>query len=354
MSTINNSLRTKEYAKAYLIYGQEAYLRKHYKNALMTALVAEGDNLNYSYYEGKDINASEVMAQLSTMPFMAEHRVVIVENSGWFAVSGKKGDKASDEGTDGLTSSVKEKCPPELIDAVKKLEEDVIVIFVEENPDKRSKLFKAVSAVGIAEEFGEQEENMVGRWLLNQAGALNLKMSSGTALYLMTEVGRNMTLLENEFNKLASYCMDRGEITSADVDEVCTHQIANKIFDMINAISGGRTKAAMDLYSDLVILRESPFHILALLVRQYNQMLIVKDGLERGHPYHIIGDSIGLNEWQVKKVVSLCRRLSMEDIENSLNACALTDEGIKKGNFTDSLGIELLITELSAAGHEPA
>lgn len=347
MSTIQESLRTKEYARAYLIYGQEAYLRRYYKNALRTALVAEGDTLNYSYFEGKDINASEVMAQLSTMPFMAEHRVVIVENSGWFAVSGKGGDKENAGETDGLTDSVKGSCPEELIDAVKKLEEDVIVIFVEEKPDKRAKLFKAVSSAGIAEEFGEQSETMVGRWLINQAGAAGLKMSPDTAMYLMTEAGRDMTLLENEFKKLSAYCMDRGAITRADVDEVCTHQITNRIFDMITAISAGRTKEAMALYGDLLILREAPFHILALLVRQYNQMLTVKDGLERGHSPKIIEEKTGIKDWLVRKFADLCRRVSMEDIVYSLKACASTDEDIKKGNTSDSLGVELLITELS-------
>jgi len=339
MGLISDSVRSKEYAKAYLIYGVESYLRRYWKNELKRVLVNEGDTLNYSYFEGKDISDSEVLAQLSTMPFMAEHRVVIVENSGWFAVSGSGDDESK--------GSVK---TDTLTDAVKNIQDDVIVIFVEEKPDKRSKLFKAVSSVGIAEEFGEQSEESIARWLINQARAAGFQMTPATAMYLVSEAGKDMSLLENEFKKLSAYCMGRDSITTADIDEVCTHQINNKIFDMISAIAAHRSREALDLYNDLVLLREAPFHILALLVRQYDQMLKIKDGLDRGYSSRIIEEKTGIKDWLVRKTSDLCRRISMDEIKYSLKACADTDGDIKSGNIIDSLGVEMLIMDLSGAG----
>ncbi|MCR5279016.1 MAG: DNA polymerase III subunit delta [Lachnospiraceae bacterium] len=338
MSAVSDSLKTKSFARAYLLYGTEGYLRRFWKNELKRALVAEGDTLNYSYYEGKDTDVSEVMAQLSTMPFMAEHRVVVVENSGWFGASGSSDEEPKSSGkTDGLT------------DAVKELQEDVILIFVEEKADKRSKLFKAVGSVGIVEEFGEQSEESLARWLINQSKAAGFAMSPATAMYLLSEAGKDMTLLENEFRKLSAYCYGREAITTADIDEVCTHQINNKIFDMITAIASHKPRVALDLYNDLVLLRESPFHILTLLVRQYDQMLKVKDGLNRGYSSRIIEEKTGIKDWLVRKTSDLCRKLTLEDIKTCLKACADTDEAIKKGNTTDSLGVEMLITGLSGA-----
>ena len=90
MGVVATSLSTKEYKNAYLLYGAEAYLRNYYKNALRVALVSEGDNLNYSYFEGTGTNPNEVAGLLSTMPFLAEHRVIIVENSGWMSKSSLK------------------------------------------------------------------------------------------------------------------------------------------------------------------------------------------------------------------------------------------------------------------------
>ena len=173
MGVVANSLSSKEYKNAYLLYGSEGYLRNYYKKALKVALVNEGDNLNYSYFEGTGTNPSEVAGLLSTMPFMAEHRVIIVENSGWMAKSsGEEGEEKSSG--DGKLSLV--------IEGIKNIPEDVIIIFVEEKADKRSKLYKAITSKGVAEEFGEQQDETLARWLINQAKAAGKSMDPATAM----------------------------------------------------------------------------------------------------------------------------------------------------------------------------
>ena len=179
MSLVSDSLKSSSYARVYLLYGTEAYLRRYYKNALKAALVQEGDTLNYAYFEGKDINRNDVLSQIATMPFMAEHRVVIVENSGWFASSKGESEDGAEAGGDssGSGSESSDASKPkssggdDLAEAIAAMPEDVVLIFSEEKADKRSKLFKTVSKAGIAEEYGEQSEESVARWLINQQNA---------------------------------------------------------------------------------------------------------------------------------------------------------------------------------------
>lgn len=61
-------------------------------------------------------------------------------------------------------------------------------------------------------------------------------------------------------------------VTAEDVKVITTVQITNKIFDMVAAITAGKTKRAMDLYEDLLTLREPPMRILFLIARQFNQL----------------------------------------------------------------------------------
>ena len=44
-------------------------------------------------------------------------------------------------------------------------------------------------------------------------------------------------------------------VTAEDVKVITTVRITNKIFDMVAAITAGKTKRAMDLYEDLLTLR---------------------------------------------------------------------------------------------------
>ena len=46
-----------------------------------------------------------------------------------------------------------------------------------------------------------------------------------------------MENITKELEKLLCYCMDRTEVTRADIDAVCITQITNHIFEMVNAVA---------------------------------------------------------------------------------------------------------------------
>lgn len=338
MGVVSNNLSSNEFKPVYLLYGEEAYLRNYYKNALKKALVNEGDNLNYSYYEGNQTDPSEVTGMIQTMPFLAEHRVVIVENSGWFAKAGGDADSDDDKAS-GKTAALQ--------GAIKEIGEDVVLIFVEEKVDKRSKMYKCVLNKGVAEEYAPQTEDSLARWVSNYAKSSGKMMDAKTAYYLVAEVGSDMMLLQNEMEKLIAWSLDKNTITIDDVETVCTHQVTNKIFDMITAIATHHQKEALNLYYDLLSLRESPFHILSLLVRQYTQMLEVKDLMNKNQPVNMIATKLGSKDWIIKRLADSCRRMKIDDIKACLEACAKADEDIKTGNLTDLLSVELLIVGCS-------
>ena len=143
MQSLKNALKTGEWKSVYLFYGEEAFLKRTYKKQVKQAIIGEEDSMNYNYFEGKDgANVQEIMAIADTMPFFADRRLVIVENSGFF-----KG-AASEE----------------LCKFVGNLPETVVLLFVENEVDKRGKLYKAVASAGSAIEMGRQSENALIDW----------------------------------------------------------------------------------------------------------------------------------------------------------------------------------------------
>ena len=59
-------------------------LNQEYKEKLIHALNPDDDTMNFTKYEGKGIEVREMIDLCETMPFFADHRVVLVENSGFF------------------------------------------------------------------------------------------------------------------------------------------------------------------------------------------------------------------------------------------------------------------------------
>lgn len=84
MKSINEDIKNRRFKQIYLLYGEEAYLKRMYKEKLRNALVEKEDTMNYNYYAGKGISISEVIDVSETMPFFADRRLIIIENSGFF------------------------------------------------------------------------------------------------------------------------------------------------------------------------------------------------------------------------------------------------------------------------------
>lgn len=142
MKSLNEDLKTGNFKQIYLLYGEEGYLKKQYKERFVKAMVAEGDTMNYAYYEGRNTDVKQVIDLAETMPFFAERRLIVFENTGFFKNAGA-----------------------ELADYIKEMPETTYFIFVENEVDKRSKLYKAVKAKGHIVELSAQDESTLKRWI---------------------------------------------------------------------------------------------------------------------------------------------------------------------------------------------
>lgn len=253
MKTIDNDIKMGQLKNVYLLYGTEDYLKRQYRDKLKHALVEPDDTMNFSAYEGKDINPKELIDLSETLPFFKEKRMILVENSGFF----------------------KNSCD-DLAEYMSQVPESTCFVFVEEEVDKRSKLFKAASRAGSAVEFETPKEDMLVRWILGRIQREGKKITQSVMQLFLSKTGSDMENIDKELEKLICYTLDKTEISAADVEAICTGQTENKIFEMIDAISAKNQKKALDLYYDLLALKEAPMRILFLIARQFQNLLLIK------------------------------------------------------------------------------
>ena len=55
MKNIQEDIKTGNFKQAYLLYGEEAYLKQQYKHKLVQALNPEDDTMNFNHYEGRNV-----------------------------------------------------------------------------------------------------------------------------------------------------------------------------------------------------------------------------------------------------------------------------------------------------------
>jgi len=138
-------------------------------------------------------------------------------------------------------------------------------------------------------------------------------------------------------------------ITEQDVEAICTKRITSHIFDMVEAIANKNQKKALELYYELIALKEPPMRILFLIARQFNLLLQVKELVKKGYGNKAIGEKIGLPGFIAGKYVTQASHFSKSMIRQALEECVSTEEAIKTGKISDNIGLEMIIIRYSTA-----
>ena len=325
MKTIDNDIKMGQLKNVYLLYGTEDYLKRQYRDKLKHALVEPDDTMNFSAYEGKDINPKELIDLSETLPFFKEKRMILVENSGFF----------------------KNSCD-DLAEYMSQVPESTCFVFVEEEVDKRSKLFKAASRAGSAVEFETPKEDMLVRWILGRIQREGKKITQSVMQLFLSKTGSDMENIDKELEKLICYTLDKTEISAADVEAICTGQTENKIFEMIDAISARNQKKALDLYYDLLALKEAPMRILFLIARQFQNLLLIKSMSAKGYPAVSIAKTAGMPSFAVQENLRQAGAFKINQLKEAIEDCGQAEEDVKTGRMADQLAVELLIVKYSA------
>lgn len=325
MKMLAEDIKNGSFKTSYLLYGEEAYLRNQYKNKLKNALVNPDDTMNFSRFEGKSIDPAEIISLADTLPFFAERRLILIEDSGFF----------------------KNKCD-ELADYLPSLPETTCLLFAETEVDKRNRLYKAVQKYGRVTEFQSQDERTLMRWILGTLKKENKKITEDTLRHFLERTGSDMENIHMELEKLLSYTEGRDVITSEDVEEICTMQTTGQIFEMIRAIAEKKQRLALDLYYDLLALKEPPMRILFLIARQFNQLLLVKSLAAKGMDRSSIASKAQVVPFIAGRLTTQARSFTLEQLKNAVKDCVDAEEAVKTGRMTDILSVELLIVKYSA------
>ena len=291
MKTLQEDLKTGNFKHIYLLYGEEAYLVRQYRDRLRDSLCVEGDTMNTSVFSGKDIRPASLIDLSETMPFFAERRV----------------------------------------------------IFVEEEVDKRGKMYKQVKKFGSVVEFKRQTDAVLMQWILGKLKKENKRITRPVMELFLDKTGTDMELIMQELEKLLCYTMEKDVIEAADVEAICANQINGKIFDMVDAIGRKEQKKALDLYYDLLMLKEPAMRILYLVTRHFQILMQLRDMTGKGFDNKQMAAKAGVPEFAVRKYLGQAKSFSLAQLEEIVRASVQTDENIKTGQMADQLAVELLI-----------
>ncbi len=346
LEKLKKDIKSGDFKRCYLLFGQERYLRNHYEKMLLKALGGSKDDMNTTFFDTSGVSVPAIIDQAETLPFFADRRIIVIRYSGLFV---KNGD--------------------ELAEYLDKAPETTTFIFVEDNADGRVKLYRQISKHGLCTEFVTQNTT----YLLQNIGAFlkkyNTRISEKDAKYLIDVIGADMGNLMSELEKLTAFVLGRDVITRDDIDCICCKDYRDRIFGMIDAIMAGDVKACMKEDEDLVALKIEPVKIIPMLEKQFMWMMQLKGMRLKGDNRDTIVDKIAfkksvnpetgevkkgrgeIGEFQIDIYLRQAMHMEMGQLQRALALCADADLSFKSGKMNDRIAAETLMVKLCTLRH---
>ena len=321
MLRIEDELKRNQLSRFQLIYGEERYMVRYYKNMLIQKLSQPDDEMNRTFFRDNSTEPSQIAEAAQVLPFFAEHRLLVVEDSGFFKTSS------------------------DMADYMDTFPETTYIVFVEREIDKRNRLFKWIGKNGCVTECVRQQEKMLKQWMAGYAKKAGKSISVKSVERLIERVGTDMEMLSNELEKCIGYVGDRTAIEVSDVDAISSGVTVSKLFDMIDAVALGEKDRALRLYDDLLANKESPMSILYMFSRHINILLQIKECGNLGLSQSETAKKCGVPPFTVSKYARQAALFKRSKLLAMLETRLEYEEKFKSGRLSDQLAVELFLIQ---------
>jgi DNA polymerase-3 subunit delta len=330
----------------YLYYGKDSYRVRGALEELRARLRASDDMLdsNTTVLDGRETTPQELLAHATAVPFLASNRFVIVEGL----------LKALGEMKGGRKKKLKDDDPmAPWRDAIATLAdktaipETTTLVFVEGELGKSNVAFSMIAPIAKSQEFAALTKEELPSWIDAEAKRRGVKLAGRAVAALSQLVGPDLWMLSNELEKLGSYAA--GDVVDeGTVEELVSSAREARIWDLTDAVVAGDSRKALGTLS-MLLGDGQPAPMLAfMIVRQYRQLVLVKDLRERRVRQDEVARIAGIPGFRVNAVSALANRYPWETLRAAY-ACLLdADLSVKRGLQDDESSLQLLVHELCA------
>ncbi len=353
---IIEDIKNNDIPSAVLLFGAEQF---HVEWA--TAMLIEKfvnpitKELDISTFNEKP-SVEELINACETLTMFSKRRIVVVSNSGFFKGKQKDDSNESSEGNNQINEVEKTSKSGNEAELLCKYLTNVppstLLIFKEEEVDKKLKTYKAIKKYGRDYDFETLDAEEIKRFIRNRIKKVGKEIRAeivdliyDLSGYMHTNSDYNLYNLENDLIKITSHS-EGVEITALDVTSTLEGDMDTFVFSLVEAMGSGRKGEALNLFSNIIDGGAKFFGILGLLIAQYELMLDVKELLEKERTLPTIEKLLKVNGYRLRKALPTIQKYSSRDLRELLLKLFAMERNIKSGLIEQNLALEMFIGEL--------
>lgn len=332
--------------RLYLLHGLDEFASAEFVDALKAQM---GDpslaSLNTLVFDGRTVTLAEVQAACGAMPFLADHRLVIVE--GWLTRLLSRADDDDDAPARGSASA--RDALAELTAYLDQQPDTAWLVLVEQREiPERNPVIRAAAGQpwALVRKFDLPQGEALVKWIQARA-----KAEGGTftreAAQALAQAETDPRALGHEIVKLLTFAAFERPVEAADVAALTSASSEARIFDFVDHLGQRRgPQAQRELHR--LLEREEPLYVLGMIVRQFRLILQAKDLLEARRTEREVAQTLGLHPYPAGKVCAQSLNFTLPTLERLYRRLLECDVEIKTGKTEPAAALDVLLAELSA------
>jgi DNA polymerase-3 subunit delta len=210
------------------------------------------------------------------------------------------------------------------------------VLMLEPKIDKRLKFSKFLLKEGKTEAFPQLKEDQIIDWLYRHTNKHGLFMPQNLCAYLVMSCGTDLWTLTKEIEKIDIY-LNGAKPTKENIDPLIQKRPQAIIWDFLESVSKKNASRALHHLQSLLAMGESPFQILALLMREARIHMLLHTGLAAGKSKDELKVLTGLHPFVIQKTLPLTKNFTRAQLNTFYDQLYAIDKGIKTGGISTSV-----------------
>ncbi len=321
-------------APIYVLYGSEAYFMQNIQHQLKRH-VLEYDNETVSTYDLEETPIEDVITDAETYPFFSERKLIIASNATF------------------LTAHRQQSSAP--VHHIERLEQylrapvdySVIVLTTRHDKlDRRKKITKLLSNEATSVSCAPMRAQDLRKWIKQMANRLNIAIQEEAYEFFERDESIQLFNLQNELEKLALYVGEGGTVTRKIAEDMLSASTSSSSLRLVDAVIEKDVKAAFLIYQQLMLAKEEPIGMIALLSFQFRTILQLKILKDKGYHQQAIQKKMKAHPFVIQIAYKRERRFSYSYLHRAIDILTKTDADIKRGQVEKELAFELALLQL--------
>lgn len=297
--------------------------------------------------DGPRTTPDEVVAAAMTVPFMADHRLVRVDDL----------CRPYNLPRGGGAARRRRQRPSEawaaLPDMLGGLPPSTVLVFVDGEVDGGNPMKELLAATATAKEFRPARGRELAGWVNKRARDRGVSLSPRAARALIDWVGEDQGALASEIDKLRLYAGDH-TVDEEAIRLICPRNFDAEIWDLTDAVGEGRPEAALRALETLRADGRPSAALLGALANQMRRIIVAREIIDGGGDADAVRQHFRMRHpFPAQKLTEQARRFPPARAAAAPRLIRDCDAAVQRfrrdlaGGLSDEVALELLVVDLA-------